>query len=81
MAEEATMNTLKKMDIDEMIAGKRCLVVYGNKPGDIEEAEVIDIRPRKTNAPQGWVSPYRVLVRFADGVEYDYHPSQIMEVK
>lgn len=71
------MNTLKKMHIDEIIAGKRCLVVYGNKPEDIEEAEIL--RLVSPDCVKVW--SWRALVRFADGVEYDYQLSQIMEVK
>lgn len=75
------MNTLKKMHIDEMIAGKRCLVVYSNKAEDREEAEIMHVQVLQNYEGQRTDTPYLVFVRFDDGEEIACHPALIREVK
>jgi hypothetical protein len=75
------MNTPKKMHLDEMTAGKRCLVVYSNKPEDREEAEIMHVAVLENYKGQRTDTPYLVFVRFDDGEEIDCHPANIREVK
>ena len=70
------METLARMSTDDMVPGVRCVVVYGDKPNDQEEAMIVDLLPPTAGGSWSW----RALVRFADGEEYDYLLHRIRQI-